>query len=102
MGLAKPWSNALDHAGFSEIDRQRIHWGVTNFWNANDLFNAYNFLDVEYEERAGREAVRLQLFSGGSAGWELVYAPSRKSGMQTGGLLRKFHWNDYDLQLLAA
>lgn len=121
QGLAKPWwdwSNGNAHAGFSEIDRyqlryatekfaltlgrQRIHWGVTNFWNANDLFNAYNFLDVDYEERAGREAVRLQLFSSGSAGWEFVYAPSRRSGMQTGGLLRKFHVWDYDLQLLAA
>ncbi|MFN8690052.1 MAG: hypothetical protein ACK5XL_08630, partial [Cyclobacteriaceae bacterium] len=33
------------------IGRQRINWGITTTWNPNDLFNTYNFLDFDYEER---------------------------------------------------
>ena len=36
------------------IGRQRINWGINNIWNPNDIFNAYNFLEFDYEERPGR------------------------------------------------
>lgn len=40
--------------------RQRINWGMCNTWNPNDLFNTYNFLDFDYEERPGSDAVKGQ------------------------------------------
>ena len=40
--------------------RQRINWGVANIWNPNDIFNSYNFLDFDYEERPGSDAAKYQ------------------------------------------
>lgn len=40
--------------------RQRINWGITNTWNPNDIFNSYNFLDFDYEERPGSDAIKGQ------------------------------------------
>ena len=39
--------------------RQRINWGMANTWNPNDLFNVYNFLDFDYEERPGSDAMKI-------------------------------------------
>ncbi|WP_148899559.1 hypothetical protein [Fodinibius salinus] len=47
-----PWEV---HAG-----RQRINWGRTLVWNPNDLFNNYAFLDFDYEERPGVDAISAQ------------------------------------------
>jgi len=33
------------------LGRQRINWGQTFVWNANDVFNSYSFFDFDYEER---------------------------------------------------
>ena len=44
------------------IGRQRINWGLNTIWNPNDIFNAYNFLDFDYEERPGNDAIRIQRF----------------------------------------
>ena len=42
------------------IGRQRINWGTTTIWNPNDIFNAYNFLDFDYEERPGMDGGKFQ------------------------------------------
>jgi hypothetical protein len=42
------------------VGRQRINWGMTTTWNPNDIFNVYNFLDFDYEERPGVDGVKLQ------------------------------------------
>lgn len=39
--------------------RQRINWGMNNAWNPNDVFNAYNMFDFDYEERAGVDGMRI-------------------------------------------
>src|SRR5690606_2154167 len=49
------------------LGRQRINWGVTNFWNPNDIFNQYLFTDFDYEERPGRDALRLTRYLGASS-----------------------------------
>lgn len=38
------------------LGRQRINWGQTFVWSPNDLFNAYAYLDFDYEERPGTDA----------------------------------------------
>lgn len=43
----------------SRLGRQRINWGISTLWNPNDIFNTYNFLDFDYEERPGRDAAKV-------------------------------------------
>lgn len=42
------------------LGRQRLNWGKNTVWNPNDLFNTYSFLDFDYEERPGTDALHLQ------------------------------------------
>lgn len=42
------------------LGRQRVNWGMNLIWNPNDIFNTYNFLDFDYEERPGSDAIRIQ------------------------------------------
>ncbi len=42
--------------------RQRVNWGIASFWNPNDLFNVYDFTDVDYEERPGSDGLDLEWF----------------------------------------
>lgn len=81
-----PWEA---HAG-----RQRINWGKTMVWNPNDLFNAYAFLDFDYEERPGTDAVVAQY------GWG--YASSVEAGVSRDVVAAMYRGNigTYDIQLL--
>lgn len=83
------------HAG-----RQRINWGRTLVWNPNDLFNNYAFLDFDYEERPGVDALLAQ--------YNWSYASSAQLGFRMGdtfeemviaGMVRT-SWGSYDIQLL--
>ncbi len=74
--LSGTWFKTGNALGFSSIERlwmemnkgdwniragrQRINWGISNVWNPNDLFNTYNFLDFDYEERAGSDAIKAK------------------------------------------
>lgn len=85
------WKRVSVHIG-----RQRVNWGKTMVWNPNDLFNAYAFLDFDYEERPGTDAVILQtawgVASGLDAGWSRETQALRWMG-QVG---------TYDLQVIGA
>ncbi|NGP75699.1 hypothetical protein G3570_03590 [Balneolaceae bacterium YR4-1] len=63
-----PWEV---HAG-----RQRVNWGRTFVWNPNDLFNNYAFLDFDYEERPGVDALLAQ--------YNWSYASSVEAGIRVG------------------
>ncbi|HWB63945.1 MAG TPA: hypothetical protein VG603_10570, partial [Chitinophagales bacterium] len=41
------------------VGRQRLNWGINITWNPNDIFNTYNFLDFDYEERPGADAAKV-------------------------------------------
>ncbi|MCU0381030.1 MAG: hypothetical protein MUE58_07550 [Chitinophagaceae bacterium] len=81
--------------------RQRINWGVNNIWNPNDIFNAYNFLDFDYEERPGNDAVRVQYFPSGSTSIDFAYRPGRKTGESIAALRYGFNRKNYDWQVIA-
>ena len=81
--------------------RQRINWGVNNIWNPNDIFNAYNFLDFDYEERPGNDAVRVQYFPSGNTSLDFAYRPGRKTGESIAALRYGFNRKNYDWQVLA-
>lgn len=54
------------------LGRQRINWGVSMIWNPNDLFNAYSYVDFDYEERPGADALRVQKFTGFASSIEVA------------------------------
>lgn len=84
-----------------KVGRQRINWGINNVWNPNDIFNAYDFLDFDYEERTGNDAVRVQHYLKNNAVLELAWKPGKHKNESIAAALYKFNRNKYDYQLLA-
>jgi len=82
--------------------RQRINWGVNLLWNTNDLFNAYNFVDFDYQERPGSDALRVQYFTGDFSSIEGVYKLGKNMDKTILASLWKFNKLKYDFQFLAA
>ena len=62
------------------IGRQRINWGIATTWNPNDIFNVYNFLDFDYEERPGVDGGKFKYIFSSSFNAELAYAHTGKKG----------------------
>lgn len=92
------------HAGTNweaHVGRQRINWGLNTIWNPNDLFNAYNFLDFDYEERPGSDAVRLMWFPATDRTLEAAFAYGKGPDDHIGALLYRFRRRRYDMQVLA-
>ncbi len=81
--------------------RQRINWGISSFWNPNDLFNAFNFLDWDYEERQGSDALRLRYFIGFASHLELAARMSRSLDSSVVAALWRFNYLNFDWQFLA-
>jgi hypothetical protein len=84
----------------ARIGRQRINWGQTFVWNPNDIFNAYSFFDVDYVERPGSDAIRLQYFPTWSSAVELAVKADNDKDITAAGLFRFNKWG-YDIQFLA-
>jgi hypothetical protein len=82
------------------IGRQRVNWGINTTWNPNDIFNAYNFVDFDYTERPGTDAVRFQYFGKNMSGFEVVVAPRENWAEATSALMYKFNAKSYDFQLI--
>lgn len=78
--------------------RQRINWGINLVWNPNDIFNAYNYLDFDYEERPGTDAIRAKYFSGDLSSFEIAFKLNDKKNEMVGALLYKTNYRGYDLQ----
>lgn len=91
------------YSGLWEVSlgRQRINWGKSFVWNPNDLFNAYAYLDFDYEERPGTDAASV------SYNWS--YASSVQLGYRIGDSVDEsviagmFRGNigAYDVQIIA-
>lgn len=82
------------------IGRQRVNWGINTAWNPNDIFNAYNFVDFDYGERPGTDAVRFQYFGTNMSGFEVVIAPRANWQEATSALMYKFNAKEYDFQFI--
>lgn len=81
------------------VGRQRINWGQTMVWNANDIFNAYSFFDFDYPERPGIDGVRLQLNTGIASQAEAVVKIGRNNRITMAARYR-FNAGNYEWQLL--
>lgn len=82
------------------LGRQRINWGVSTVWNPNDLFNTYSYLDFDYEERPGADALRFQYFGSVGHGFEVAYRPAERWDESVLGFMAKFNRWNYDFQVL--
>lgn len=84
------------------IGRQRINWGLNWVWNPNDLFNTYSFVDFDYEERPGSDAIRLQFFSPKGMTFEFVRGFQKE--FKESIFATRIGWNkwNYDFQGIAS
>lgn len=78
------------------IGRQRINWGIQNYWNSHDLFNQTNFFDFDYIERPGTDAIRVQHYSNSGNSIEIALNHDIQAA------LYKFNLKSYDFQILLA
>jgi hypothetical protein len=84
----------------ARVGRQRINWGQTLVWNPNDVFNTYSFFDIDYVERPGSDAIRLQYYPGSSSALELAIKADYQNNITASALYRFNKWG-YDIQFLA-
>lgn len=82
--------------GNLRIGRQRINWGMANTWNPNDLFNTYNFLDFDFEERPGSDAVKAQFLVNDLSNVEFAVAATNKHPIVA--VKYATNVNEYDIQ----
>jgi hypothetical protein len=116
VSMSKLWVNEPELVAHSVIDRflveyvntdwdirlgrQRINWGINTIWNPNDLFNAYNYLDFDYEERPGNDAMRIQRFFRNSGAIEVAWRIGKNKDEQIAALMYRFNQSQYDFQFL--
>jgi len=98
--LDRVWFDFSYNKFQARIGRQRINWGQTFVWNPNDIFNAYSFFDVDYIERPGSDAIRLQYYPSWSSALELAVKADSEQDITAAGLFRFSKWG-YDIQFLA-
>lgn len=88
------WKNLQMRAG-----RQRINWGINLVWNPNDLFNAFSYIDFDYEERPGSDAVLFTWYTSGTSSLDLAMK-NDSSGNTTIAARYLFNFHDYDIQFI--
>ena len=72
------------------MGKQRINWGIQNFWNSHDLFNQLNIFDFDYIERPGNDAIRIQYYLNNFNSFEYVINEEIKA------FLLKLNYFKYD------
>ncbi len=82
------------------LGRQRINWGQTFVWNPNDIFNTYNYLDFDYIEKPGSDAIRIQYYTSETSKAELVVKADSSNKPTVAGLFRFNRWS-YDIQFIS-
>ena len=81
--------------------RQRINWRINFLWNVNDIFNAYNFSDFDYEERQGTDAIVFSKYIKDLN--KLDVAISIIRDFKNYSIVARYGWNKniYDFQVLS-
>ena len=83
------------------LGRQRINWGVGLVWNPNDLFNTYSFIDFDYEERPGSDAIRFAYHPGDMSNMEVAWKLGKTQSENVIAFLHQFNRKGYDWQYFA-
>lgn len=83
------------------LGRQRINWGITTTWNPNDIFNTYSFLDFDYEERPGSDAMKFQYLFKDFSNIEIAISPMGNSDKSITAARYFINKWGYDFQMIA-
>lgn len=81
------------------MGRQRVNWGASRVWNPNDWFHASDYLDLNYTEKRGVDAVRWQWFPGTLWILEGVYQGDATVNGSTVAALGRWNQWGYDWQM---
>jgi len=81
------------------IGRQRINWGRCVAWNPNDVFNTASYFDVDYMEKSGSDAIRLQYYKSETDKLEFAIKLDNNEKITAAGLY-KFNKYNYDWQII--
>jgi hypothetical protein len=88
-----------------KIGRQRVNWGIGLVWNPDDIFNVFSYIDFDYEERPGSDAVSLTWYKSPTSSLDLVYKADRNPAdsifRHTAAARYLFNVRNYDIQFLA-
>lgn len=95
------WISYQDKKWYVRVGRQRINWSTTTTWNPNDLFNTYNFLDFDYEERPGCDGFQVRYQSSLSSNIEFSMALGGNKRNRIGGFKYFKQIQHWDLQAIA-
>lgn len=118
IDLSFLWADGRSFLGVTEFDRlnamlsfkqveltlgrQRINWGMDLVWNPNDIFNTFSYLNLEYPERPGTDAVNLKVYTGSLSFIEAVYQPQKHSDSSAYGMRYRSNTAATDYQLIVA
>ena len=81
--------------------RQRLNWGKSMVWNPNDLFNAYAYLDFDYEERPGTDAFHVAYSWSYASSLEIAYKAVKSHAESVFAAMYRSNIGTYDIQILA-
>lgn len=91
----------FEHGNWSvTAGRQRLNWGKTMAWNPNDLFNTYAYLDFDYEERPGTDAIHLAYSWSYASSLEIAYKAVRSHAESVFAAMYRGSLGTYDVQFL--
>ncbi|GBD89630.1 hypothetical protein BMS3Abin04_00338 [bacterium BMS3Abin04] len=82
-----------------QLGRQRINLGKNLVWTPNDIFNASSFLNFDYVEKPGSDAVRIQYYTGIASSIQFAYKLNSNNKATAAGIIKINQW-DYDFQFL--
>lgn len=115
MNLSKAWTEGNNGVFYSNMDRlfaslelgkfnakigrQRINWGVNMVWQPNDIFNTFNYLNFNYPERPGSDAIRVQYYTGYTSSLDVAYKIDHEERSTYAARYVFNQWN-YDWQLM--
>ena len=68
--------------------------------DGNDIFNSFNYLDFDYEERPGSDAIRVQYTFKAMTTLQAAWKIGKSRNENIAALLYKFNRNEYDWQIL--
>ncbi len=83
------------------VGRQRIAWGTGKAWNPTDLFNPFNPLEIDKEEKTGTDAVTAIYSSSDVTRTSLVYNVRNAWASSSVAIKHQTTINDIDYSVMA-
>jgi hypothetical protein len=99
--IERCWAEFRQRKWNIRLGRQRINWGLTTTWNPNDIFNPYNFLDFDYEERPGTDAAKFEYNFTDSSSIDIAVNPYGNIKRSIAAARYSIDKRGYHLQMIA-